>query len=205
MRKLAAVLVIITSLLISPRIDSVFAGQIEDGIAAYQRGDYKTALPLLKPTAEKGDVHAQGLIGIMYNTGQGVPKDYIEGTKWTRMAAEGGLAEAQSDLGNIYLGGKGVPKDYVEATKWFKRAAAQGNPRAQLDLGTSYFFGLGVPKDNVFALMWMNLAASRFPEEETDLKKSARNFATLLTAGMSSTQITEAERMAREWKPKKER
>jgi hypothetical protein len=39
------------------------AGQFEDATAAYDRGDYATALRLLRPLAEQGDADAQTNLG----------------------------------------------------------------------------------------------------------------------------------------------
>ena len=37
-----------------------------EGVAAYHRGDYETALRELRPLAEQGDADAQYNLGIMY-------------------------------------------------------------------------------------------------------------------------------------------
>ncbi len=39
------------------------AGQFEDGMAAYNRGDYATTLRLWRPLAEQGDTEAQNNLG----------------------------------------------------------------------------------------------------------------------------------------------
>ncbi len=39
------------------------AGQLEDGMAAAERGDYATALQLIRPLAERGKVAAQFSLG----------------------------------------------------------------------------------------------------------------------------------------------
>ena len=44
----------------------------EDGVAAYQRGEYAAALNLLRPLAEQGDPGAQFKLGVMYRNGEGV-------------------------------------------------------------------------------------------------------------------------------------
>ena len=44
---------------------------LEDAVAAYQRGDYATALRLWHPLAEQGDAEAQFHLGVMYESGQG--------------------------------------------------------------------------------------------------------------------------------------
>ena len=72
----------------------------EDGLAAAQRGDYATALKLLRPLAEQGHADAQHNLGVMYINGRGVPQDYAEAVKWFRLAAEQGHAVAQYNLGN---------------------------------------------------------------------------------------------------------
>ncbi len=75
----------------------------DEGVAAYQRGDYATAIRELRPLAEQGDANAQLFLGIMYENGQGVPQDYAEAVKWYRKAAEQGLANAQYNLGLLHV------------------------------------------------------------------------------------------------------
>ncbi len=47
---------------------AVVAGLFEDGKAAYDNGDYATALQLWRPLADQGDAAAQFSIGITYLT-----------------------------------------------------------------------------------------------------------------------------------------
>ena len=49
--------------------------------------------------AELGDAGAQGNLGWMYATGEGVPQDDAEAVRWYRLAAEQGYASAQYNLG----------------------------------------------------------------------------------------------------------
>ena len=49
----------------------VAAGPLEDATAAYDRGDYATALRLLRPLADQGDASAQFNLGVMYDNGRG--------------------------------------------------------------------------------------------------------------------------------------
>ena len=85
----------------------------------------------IQELAEAGDADAQYSMGWMYDTGDGVPKDYAEAVKWYRKAAEQGHAVAQFNLGVMYADGEGVPKDMAEATKWIRKAAEQGNADAK--------------------------------------------------------------------------
>ena len=61
--------------------------------------------------------------------------------------------------------------------------------------------GQGVPQDYVQAHMWFNLAASRVTGEKHKDYSNARD---RVAKRMSSRQVSEAQRLAREWKPKKE-
>ena len=65
----------------------VAAGPFEDGVAAFGRGDYATALQLWRTLANQGDANAQFHLGTMYTTGSGVPQDFAEAAKWFRKSA----------------------------------------------------------------------------------------------------------------------
>ena len=58
-----------------------------EGVAAYKRGDYATALREFRPLAEQGNSGAQHYLGFMYDNGHGVTKNYAEEMKWYRKAA----------------------------------------------------------------------------------------------------------------------
>lgn len=111
-----------------------FGGPYEDGQAAYELNDYKTALEHWRPLAEQGDASAQYKLGFMYRYGEGVPKDYAEARKWYLKAAEQGNAWARLGLAGLYGRGKGVPEDLVLAYMWWNLAAAT-NDRVPADLG----------------------------------------------------------------------
>ena len=78
----------------------VFADDLQDGLDAYDRKDFKTAYKLWLPLAEQGNAKAQINLGFMYANGLGVLQDYKEAAKWYRLSAEQGLAEAQYNLDN---------------------------------------------------------------------------------------------------------
>ena len=138
----------------------------------------------------------------MYGLGHGVPQDYTEAAKWYRLAAEQGYADAQSNLGIMYGRGLGVPQDYVEAVRWYLAAAEQDHAGAQFNLGVMYHSDLGVQLDDVQALMWFSLAASRLPPgKEHDRAAQGRD---TLASLMTPAQISEAQKLAREWRPRGE-
>ena len=166
------------------------------GLACQEKSKFEQ----LPTRAEQGDASGQHKLGLMYSgEGQGVPQDYAEAVKWVRMAAEQGHAEAQADLGRMYVVGRGVPQDYAEAVKWVRMAAEQGDAEAQANLGRMYAVGRGVPEDYLQAHMWVNLAASASQGEKNERFAKARK---RIAEEMTSAQTAEAQRLAREWKPK---
>ena len=106
----------------------------QDGLAAYERGDYATALREWKPLAEAGIPEAQFNLGFMYDSGEGVPQDYAEAVRFYRLAAEQGYASAQLNLGFMYDNGRGVPQDYVQAHMWSNLAASRFAPGSDRDI-----------------------------------------------------------------------
>lgn len=101
------------------------------GSAAFARNDYSTAARLLLPLAERGNAHAQAMVGFMYATGQGLPQAYDAAGYWYRQAAEHGDTTAQYLLGLAYDKGQGVPQDDVAAYKWLNLAAANAPKRTR--------------------------------------------------------------------------
>ncbi len=121
--------------------------------------------------------------------------DYATALRIFRQLAEQGNADAQAKLGFMYQHGHGVAQDYAAAAKLYRKAAAQGNADAQLNLGTLYNNGQGVTQDYAQAYMWLNLAAAQG-------QKDAGKRRDILAKQMTPAQIAEAQRLAREWKPK---
>ena len=169
----------------------VAAQDFQKGVAAYNAGDYATALQEWTPLAEAGDTNAQFNLGVMYENGRGVPQDYKEAMKWYTLAAEQGDADAQYNLGIMYDNGQGVPQDYKEAVKWYRLAAEQGNAEAQNNLGVTYETGQGVLQDNVMAHMWYNIAAANGHSKAGEWRDERAGL-------MTQADISKAQAMARE-------
>jgi hypothetical protein len=159
MRKIVGTVLMVLMFSIGSGVAS--AGPLEDGIAAYRRGDYATAVRLLHPLAEQGNAVAQYNLGAMYAAGKGVAHDYRDGAKWFGRAAEQGNADAQYSLGFIYDKGLGVVQDYREAIRLYRLAAEQGHAEAQFTLGNMYREGQGVAQDYREAGKWYRLAAEQ--------------------------------------------
>jgi hypothetical protein len=63
-----------------------------------------------------------------------------------------------------------------------------------------YFDGEGLPQDYVKAHMWINLAGTSLGKSTMSNQAVKRRDA--VTAKMTGEQIAEAQKLAREWKPK---
>lgn len=140
-----------------------------EGMAAYQQGDYATALARWRPLAEAGDADAQTNVGLLYSQGKGVPQNAAEAFRWYRLAALQHHMDAQYNLALLYRDGKGVEPSPEEAARWFRYAAERGHLRAALRLADLYAAGTGVPEDDREAVRWYEMAADR-GEPEAQLK-----------------------------------
>ena len=166
--------------------------------------DYTVAMKWYRKAAEQGLADSQYNLGVMYHEGEGVPQDSTEAVKWFRDAAEQGYAKAQYNLGVMYHEGEGVPQNHTETMKWSQKAAEQGLADAQYFLGVMYGKGISVPQDNVLAYMWFSLAASRFSASEGNKRGMAVINSEVIASKMTQEEIAEAQRLAQEWRPKKE-
>ncbi len=126
--------------------------------------------------------------------------DYATALREWRPLAVQGVADAQYNLGVMYGDGRGVPQDYAKAVGWWRKAAEQGHATAQYNLGVAYHNGEGVSQNYAQAHMWHTLAASRFPPGE-DRDKVVKN-RDHVAKRMTPAQISEAQKLAREWRPK---
>jgi uncharacterized protein len=62
-------------------------------------------------------------IGVLYDTGHGVPQNFATALFWYRRAAEAGSATAAFNVGAMYDNGRGTATDHQEAIKWWRVAA----------------------------------------------------------------------------------
>ena len=153
----------------------------------------------MRRAAEQGLSEAQFDLGMCYAAGDGVPRNPADAAAWYRKAADQGLPDAESELGSCYLGGAGVPKDIPEGLKLIRKAAEEGFGPAQNALGLCYLKGTGVTKDYVQAYKWLNLASAAGDERADDAHINLASAERFLTP----EQLTEAQRLALEFKPRK--
>src|SRR5947199_9447586 len=82
-------------------IAGAVAGPWEDGMAAYNRGDYMPAIRLFRPLAEQGNAKAQNLLGVMFRKGEGVATNPARAHMWFSFAAKRGEASAKARLRDV--------------------------------------------------------------------------------------------------------
>jgi TPR repeat protein len=82
-------------------IPAGFAGPWEDGMAAYNRGDYVPASRVFRTLAEQGNAKAQNVLGVMFRKGEGVPKNPVRAHMWFSFAAKRGEAGARAELREV--------------------------------------------------------------------------------------------------------
>ncbi|MEZ0244780.1 MAG: SPOR domain-containing protein [Sphingomonas sp.] len=139
---------------------------VKQGVDAWERGDYKTAVDKWRGPAIAGNPDAQFNLGQAYKLGRGVPADLNMAEEWYRKAAVQGHPQAEDNYGlALFQNGK-----RTEAVAWLEKSAARGEPRAQFVLGTMYFNGDGVERDWVraYALI-VRASQSGLPQASTAL------------------------------------
>jgi TPR repeat protein len=121
--------------------------------------DVASAIPLLREASRKGSAEGMWMLGALYASGFGVPRDQVEAVRLYVKSSEAGNSSAMRDLGFSYQNGWGVAKDQAEALRWFRKSADGGNADAMNDIGTAYLEGRGVAKDYAEALRWIRRSA----------------------------------------------
>lgn len=134
---------------------------LKEGLAAYDKADFASALQQLEPLAKKGNGQAQYKLGRMYSLGQGLEKDPRAAAEWFNLAAQQGVVEAQSALGYVYLMGEGAPQNNVKAIEWTRKAADKGDVMAQYNLAVMHGEEFGIKKNPAESLKWLRKAAEQ--------------------------------------------
>ena len=113
----------------------------------------------LERLAERGDAHAQYLMGQLYQGGPLLIPNSQKAKHWLTQAAKQGLPEAQYALGRLFLSDDMEVRDPDEGIRWLKQAAQSGNHYAAYRLGKEYLTGEVVTKDIVKAVEWFSQSA----------------------------------------------
>lgn len=82
-------------------------------------------LQAMQAAAERGDIHAQVMLGKAYISGKDIKQSDDRAVFWLRRAATQGDRVGQAWLGWAYEQGRGVRKDPQRAYSWYQRSARQ--------------------------------------------------------------------------------
>ena len=85
-----------------------------------------------------------------------------------------------------------MTQDYTEAVKWYSLAADQGDVMAQSNLGHLHIERQSGNQDFIQAHKWFNIAGANEDGEGHKNREAVEKL-------MTPDQITEAQRLAREW------
>lgn len=144
--------------------------------------------------AEGGYPEAELSLGIVYEQGLGVAVDDEQAAKWYGRAAARGLGDALYRLALLYDAGRGVEQDATKAAVLLERASARSNAQARTALGRKYYNGDGVPMDPVVAYMYLTLGAGLGDNSGAVIMNQ-------IELELTPTQLDEARRLARNWRP----
>ncbi len=129
--------------------------------------DYKRAVFWLQKAVAKdgtadnpASTKAVMMLGLAYETGNGVPQDAKKAVALYMTDATAGFSLAQFHLGRMYAIGSGVAQDYAKAVHWYGEAATGDAPDRDADraLGLLAEDGLGMPQSDAAAIAYFQKA-----------------------------------------------
>jgi TPR repeat protein len=113
----------------------------------------------LQRVADAGNAHLMYVMGRLYASGNGVPRDEERAVSWYRRSADAGDASAMTALAVALLDGRGAPIDNQEGLRKLKIAAANNNIEAMYRLARLLEQGKIVDRDPVEAARLFKQAA----------------------------------------------
>jgi len=166
-------------------IDDSSTAEFRQGMEAYQKQQYSSALRYFRQAAGRGDVEAIVQMGLMYDFGRGVCQNYTEAMRWYLKAAEKGEPRAMYLVGHMYEFGEGVPVNADEAFFWYLKSARQGHASAQFEIGKVLTRSSPDTHRYQDGIKWLQLAAGQCHTKAADLLQSVSNrpFDTSICAG----------------------
>src|SRR5450759_3384219 len=140
---------------------AVGGSTLDDGITAYESGDYQTAIEKWQTLIQQGSPDGLFYLGVMYDQGKGLAQDKTKAFQLYSEAAQKDHISAQYNLGIQYTTGEGVTQDFSKAEYWWTKAAERGLMQAQFNLGNLYYYGMTGKKNPATARKWLTLAAKQ--------------------------------------------
>jgi S1-C subfamily serine protease len=167
----------------------------DDGLSAFQQGDYQTAFREWEPLAQSGDIDAQFALGYLYEYGEGVTQSYRQAAYWYGKAADAGDVDAAVAMGYLYESGLGVKQNFRRAVEYYGMASDQGDAYAMYYLARMVAEGRGTDRDLVHAYTLYGVVAGS-PEIDEETRTLAIDERTRLRSSMTAAQIQQADAAA---------
>ena len=133
--------------------------RFQQGVVAYDKGDFEAAFKIWLPLAQQADLAAMRNVGLMLREGKGTARDPKRALWFYEEAGSKGFTLAQINAAFMHMNGDGVPKNLEAAAFWFHAASLAGSPIAEYNLAVLYERGTGVEKNIGMALGWYAIAA----------------------------------------------
>uniref|UniRef100_A0A914PDE5 Probable UDP-N-acetylglucosamine--peptide N-acetylglucosaminyltransferase SPINDLY n=1 Tax=Panagrolaimus davidi TaxID=227884 RepID=A0A914PDE5_9BILA len=147
-------------------VDIIKGHQFRDGEGVTP--DYSKAAAYYAKAAHAGNAEGMYNLGLLYERGKGVKRDFDESLRWFLKAANGkaeimagsGIPEAQHTLGLKYSEGAGVEKNFKTAVEWYEKAIKNGSAASANNLGILYKRGHGVERSLKKAFQYFKIASN---------------------------------------------
>jgi TPR repeat protein len=120
--------------------------------------NYEEAYKWYSMAARESHVKAMYHLGLLYENGLGISRDYQKANHLYHQAGQFGSADALYQLGKAYHHGRNFAIDPIKAIECYHTTAELGNPEHQCELGRLYEEGELFPKSLLQALKWYTKA-----------------------------------------------
>lgn len=138
------------------------AGTIIEQFRADRRaGNDAAAVAHLRALAESGSPRAQVMLGLRYESGNGVERDFTEASRLYELATAQKYAPAFALLGRMYESGRAGIYDLPTAIDLYQRGIAAGEQWAAFFRALQYETGEGARQDIVEAVRLYRMAAEQ--------------------------------------------
>jgi hypothetical protein len=132
-----------------------YANDIDKGVEALGKKDFKTALKLFTKACDSGNALGCYNLGVMYEKGEGVQQDSFKAVELYTKVCDSGNAFGCYNLGLMYYNGQGVRQDSFKTVELWTKACDGGIALGCYNLGVMYELGQGVRQDNEQALKYI--------------------------------------------------
>ena len=154
--------------------------------------DRKQSLELLQKAVSLGEKTAFSELGKYFDDEPGVASKKMAYEYFSK-AAEDGDTYAMIRIARMLEEGELGRPELAESTRWMLKAAEYGDDSAWFYVGHRYQNGKGIPQDFVKAYAWFSISAT---DEKEGSDSAARNRLKVLSAQMTSEQISDAQKQA---------